>query len=193
MRKLLFSILSVAAISLAGCSDNDFPSEAVVGVVYSPEVSALWNERFPPIRLAEGEKRFTYYSYDVGGAVCKEHAFIDNKRLYDYLARPERCGRTGFWRSTKITFEDGKYKVFVPEESIDMFRRDATIFNKKNFDEFVAQFMVTAPVSMCNTAPNKTKCDRVLWGYRIANYTDADLNTKKAIEPNMSFPYYPKN
>lgn len=192
--KALAPLLMSAAI-IAGCSDESLlPGEAEVGVKYSPELSAIWTKTFPPIRLADDEKRFSYFNYDVGGAVCIEHASIDKKGLYDYLARPERCGQIdGYWRSTMIIFENDEYKVFVPEENLDFLGRNPNFFMEKHFDEFIAQFMTTAPVTPCNTAPTRSKCNPVLWGYRIANYTEADLNTNKAIVPDMTFPYYPPN
>jgi len=189
-----FAVAFCIAVSLVGCGEeNRLPSEAAYKVVYSPEISELWNSSFPSIRLGEGQ-RFTYWNYDVGGGVCKEYAEIDGKAMYNYISLPERCGiAKGFWRSTMITFESGKYRVYVPAVDLEMFKRSPQRFNNGYIDEFVAQFMTTAPATQCNSAPASRYCQQVLSSYRVVEYASKELPKKREfLSASREYSYYPR-
>ncbi len=197
MKNLAIAATLIAtAIGLAGCAEDQLPGEATHKVVYSPEISAFWNKKFPPIRLEGDQKKFVYGNYDIGGVVCQEFARIDGNYLHEGASHHERCGSVnGYWQSTLITFEKGKgYSVFVPKDDLKGFAKGPHIFDDMLYDEFIAQFMVSAPKSQCNSAPPVDRyCDQVLTNYRVGDYVDKPLPGKREfLKENREYSYYPK-
>lgn len=196
MKKIALVALMVAAgVGLVGCGEDQLPSEASHKVVYSPEISAFWNKKFPPIRLEDGQKKFVYGNYNPGGVVCKEFARIDGKYLHDGASHDERCGQAhGYWRSTVIAYEKDKgYSVFVPKEDLKRFARAPHVFDTMYYDEFVAQFMVSAPRTQCNSAPPVDRyCDQVLTNYLVGDYANKPLPKKREfLKTSREYSYYP--
>lgn len=189
--------LLATAIGLAGCSDQtaEFPSEARVQVVYSPEVSALWNKMYPPINL-RGGKEFKYVVYDRKTEDCIESASIDGLYVYDWKATPERCGTSkGAYFSVMITYSDQNgYRVFVPASDISDLARDTNDFNDGFHDEFLAQFMTTTAVTQCTReVKHNSRCDEVLRKYQVESYAESELPKNKMLPSDNSFSYYPES
>jgi hypothetical protein len=92
-----------------------------------------------------------------------------------------------------IKFENGKYSVYVPEDDIQGFAKAPHLFDEEYYDEFVAQFMVSAPKTQCNSAPPVDRyCDQVLTNYRVADYANKPLPAKREfLKENRGYSYYP--